>query len=741
MDRFGRELGIVGNLGIGGCIDTVMEGSRLYIIGSEKYRDTDTVDLEEGYNSGHMYIADISDPAKPRLTGVIHGLGNTRKLKVESGIAYVASREDGLFIIDANNLSDIRIVSHFDTIDFANGIDISGTYAFVACRFFGVQIIDIKNILCPAHVGIIRVGEAQSVHVHDGFLYVGIWGQRELVVCDVRRPENPSVIARMPVDGRSDGVFVKGKYCYVATGHHARGMISEEPSDPAFGKGNGLEIFDITAPENPVFVSRIKINRFYKLFNNLWSVTVSGRFALLAHSYNGVFIINVSDPASPEFAAHIGLPDNIGNNDSYNNDNNNDNSNIGGNNDKVSYGGLQSPVGGIAAANGLIYVTGICSDLYIVKAPGIAESLEPDNINVNKGNYAGGTDSSLIRKPSGTGSEKDLCYTVPRLSSRNNCDSPMIRFRLYKPGTQVYSAAIGDGFTVAACGKGGIHVIEERGSGSAILRAAEYATKGFSMDVKISGSLIYVAEGNGGLSIWRMNGVGGQLETIGYYNAYGSSVKQVVITLPPEGSDSCSKYALLHVGSKWLHIIDVSDPEYPRLVMADSQEKGLLYGRQICDGLMGGRYAGCFWHIAGMYWYDIYGRPQPCFSGYCLEHRLSGIADGIAYTGDGAVLIYRHGYVLIDQTSMENPDDLPRYTVKGCSISGKPSIYGNTMFVANRADGDVIVIDISDLKKPALISNFRIEGNPDIITMRDRKVVIPAGYQGLLMADYEDISG
>jgi len=38
----------------------------------------------------------------------------------------------------------------------------------------------------------------------DGILYVGVWGSKELVVCDVKNPRQPKIIARAPHPGVLD---------------------------------------------------------------------------------------------------------------------------------------------------------------------------------------------------------------------------------------------------------------------------------------------------------------------------------------------------------------------------------------------------------------------------------------------------------------------------------------------------------------------------------------------------------
>ena len=68
----------------------------------------------------------------------------------------------------------------------------------------------------------------------------------------------------------------------------------------------------------------------------------------------------------------------------------------------------------------------------------------------------------------------------------------------------------------------------------------------------------------------------------------------------------------------------------------------------------------------------------------------------------------------------------------GADFRGKPTVQGNILAACNRVDGDVTVLDITDLKAPKLMHKFKVSGNPDLPFIGDGFVLIPAGYQGLI---------
>jgi len=178
---YGRELPIVKNMDIGPTMAARVVGKKLYTIGRGKLR-----------------VFDITNPADPKLLGTIGGLGNTRQIAVKDQVAYVASREDGAFIIDVGNPCQPELLSHYDPIEVSTGIDVSGNLMLLPCRIHGLELVDVSDPRRPSHLGTARTGEAQSVEVSGGYAYAGVWGTSELVVVDVRNPREPKITAKCP---------------------------------------------------------------------------------------------------------------------------------------------------------------------------------------------------------------------------------------------------------------------------------------------------------------------------------------------------------------------------------------------------------------------------------------------------------------------------------------------------------------------------------------------------------------
>lgn len=230
--------------------------------------------------------------------------GDLRQIVVCGNTAFITAREDGLFIVDVSDPARPEIIARYDTIEFATGIDVEDGFAFIACRWFGVEIVDISDARNPKHISVMRVGEAQSCEVSDGYLYAGAWAQRRVVICDVRNPAAPKKVAAVQLDGRGDGVCVRNGILYAAMGHHQPGASLGD--DPGYGAGNGMEIYDVSDPAQPKRLSRVRFDwRYYYGYPDTWRVKLSFPYAYLYHTHNGVFVFDVSDPKSPKELAQI----------------------------------------------------------------------------------------------------------------------------------------------------------------------------------------------------------------------------------------------------------------------------------------------------------------------------------------------------------------------------------------------------------------------------------------------------
>lgn len=640
------EMPVAKSTGWGPCMDVTIVGDRLYAIGK-----------------GKLYTADITDPKNPKKLGELSGLGNTRQIVVGEGIAYITAREDGVFIIDVKDPAKPTLLCHYDSIELATGVDLAGDILFVAQRHYGIEQVDVSDPKNPRHLSSIRTGEAQSIVYRDGFVYTGVWGSSEVVVVDMHDARSPKIVSKTPLDGYGDGLCVHDGMLYAATGHHSREAHREE-GDPGYGRGHGLEIFDLSDPAKPTFVSRVKFPKFYAIGFDMWDVSVVNGHAFVADTHNGIFVVDVRDPKAPAIVGRtqLDIPE-----------------------------GKEEPAlfGGLAVGDGVIYGAGGWTDLHLIDAPEIA--------------------SPIAKEPG----------KLPVIGPEVEPDNERI-LATYRPGGQVWSVAMASDlpYAVAACGSAGIHVVRI-GEGT-FDPVSVVPTDDFTTCVCIQGRTVFAAEGTGGMSIWDLS-PDGQLTRKGVYDAKGKRVRYVAVPEP-------GKHALLEVGSGRLHIVDLADPTQPRVVLEDSRH-GLFYGYQLLDHLVEGRYAGAFWHVSGLHWYDLSTDP-PTYQGNHPTGRF-GMTEGLVPFQGKLLATRRRGYVRFDFAEGGDFTDLPVQRVPDTRLVGKPTLYENHLYVADRVFGRVFIVDMMDPDNPTLIDSFETPGNPGRIKTTDHGYLLPNGYEGL----------
>jgi len=449
---YGQKLAYSKIDSVGPCNDAAVVGKQLYAIGQ-----------------GNLYILDLTQPLKPQLMGTLSGLGTTRQLMIKDSIAYITARQDGLWLVDIKNPARPELISHYDTVEMATGIWVSGGLAFIATRCYGVETVDVSDPLHPRHVSMLKTGEAQSCWARDGLLYIGDWAPKEILITDMKDPRHPQIIGRAPLDGFGDGGCLRGNICYAATGHHSRNPDKEK----ANGNGHGLELFDISDPTKPVFLSRVKFPTLFNIFNDMWCARVAGSHCVVSDTHNGLFVVKIDDPAQPVIVAHAQLPFPP---------------------DKE----FADPVGGIALAQDVIYAAGISTGLYVIPAPGLASPVIP---------------------------EPDAAPNLPPLPKTAPADPDFV---IYRPEGQVSAVDVQGDIAWTACGNAGIHAVR---LGNQLQHVAVHPGQGDVAYVNCVSNLLYSAESKAGMAIYEI-GPDYKLTERGRLTMPGLGVKQVVIPEP-----------------------------------------------------------------------------------------------------------------------------------------------------------------------------------------------------------------
>jgi hypothetical protein len=230
---------------------------------------------------------DVSDPESPRLIGeseVLSGL--VMGIEIRDEFAYAATMYGGLNILDISNPSSPKLISSITPkIPGCDGITLDGDIAYLACNPNGLFIVDIKDPKKPAIIfqETKGVGAVFSLaHVGD-YIYMVNTTSLGLDIINVGDPANPV----------HEGVFA---YTDIPDMETQSGMFT---SVRTCGKNlcvgaftDGLVILDISDPAHPEFhswVNKMAVS----------GMVVDNNVVYVADDITGINVIDISDPENP----------------------------------------------------------------------------------------------------------------------------------------------------------------------------------------------------------------------------------------------------------------------------------------------------------------------------------------------------------------------------------------------------------------------------------------------------------
>ncbi len=689
-----------------------------------------TIDIEIA--TGYLYaigrsslsVVSLADPAAPKTVGRVEGLGYTRQLSMscDGSYAFVTGRHHGVMIIDVRDPYAPCLINRYDSIELATGICTYGKYMLVANRQYGVEVVDMSDVMHPVNLGLIRCGEAQSCHVADGLLYVGLWGEHRVDIYDIRVIGAPVCLAKIRLDGKGDGFAVHrdaaGRVLlYASTGHHTG--EAGEPSvkivdsyrDLRFGQGNGMDIFDVTDPAHPVHLSTVKSDaRFYYLGEDYWETVVADApdgktYAYNVNTFLGCYVYDVTDPADPKRIARVSLPvpKNSPHYEYFD-------PNRGGRCSSMPWDTekeVLSPVGAVAALNGYLYLAGLISDVGVWANP---------SVHAPEKSVSGMLDADSVPY-----------YALPQ------DHFGFSDIRLYRSEGQVYSCVRYGDFVFTACGLDGIAVLSRD-----LTLIRRYPTRCAVQHLTVVGDRLYSSESQDGLAVYRIT----EDKLMPLRRIRSGHVYPGEDRSPLPENPECVRMSMIAPDERWALVQSIGNAAVA-VSLEDGHSAGkydtvgLMYFRNLTNGLVGDRYVACYGNGGEQYWIDLASSPPVKMGKY--PRATSGMRSGDVAVGEYCLSSAENGYYLYrpeDVFGKETLTELPFVGIAdvppGLSVQGKAAVSGNMLMLSERIRGDVFFVDISDLYTPRFLRAIHIAGAPDLMTADSDYIYLPAGYQGLL---------
>ena len=678
---------------------------------------------------GHFYVYSVEE--NKVVASLEENLGNCRQIAYENGYCYVTARDDGMWVIDVTDYgcnSEVltpetkkaEIVYHYDSVEMATGIIAHDSTVFIANRQYGVEVVDVSNPLQPKFVTNIQTGEVQSLDVHGDMLFAGIWGHQQVLVVDISDINHAKNLYTIPLDGRGDGVFYEDGFLYAATGHHARGDYSTT-SSPAWGLGNGLEVFkvDKTGYEK---IFGIKFDKGYEEGLDTWRVSKAGNYIYVTNTFNGTYIYDVTDIYNPVQVEHLHC-------------------------DKTT-SNVNNAVG-VTTIDGSMFVAGARNGLFRYDNPDIKAPM-PNSIRRGE-----------VNKQS---------KIAPTITA-----SGLVNYELVETQGQVRSIVVTDKYVLTANGNAGINVYDKENNELINNINTGYIIK----ELQIDGNYLYSAEDAGGLAVYDLNSIQnagtlplyrydaielGKIDNVKLGQAIRcnnsvaghplslSTSKSVTTTAISEiriANYEGKKYMLMHAGGTYIYIADVTDVADVKVIYKCAISSALMYARNFTQTTIEGKYFVVSANSFGFAYFNIDGSGvarNSDNSDYLYHNawrtnttasKLGIIDNGITAVNmngeDKVLFVTGHGYRILDR---ETPSiyDNPIY---GNVSSGWPVIYDNLLIVSHRIGGTVSIYDISDITNPKNIAIYKTNTSPDLAMKDGNKVYVPLGNYGFMIINVE----
>lgn len=215
----------------------------------------------------------------------------------EENRLYVTSRYDGLLIIDVPNGQEPLQHNLFQTVitdyeDQTYNVDAMGVYtqnhtAYIACGFYGIQVVDVTD---PDHPSLkVQIGlqgaygitYATDMISSGNYLYVAdIYNGVDIL--DITELDTIELLAYISLPN-ARALTLSGNNLYVAAEGNYIDMATEK---------NGVAIYDVSDPNN------LK-NYIYESQGQDRSIALDGNTAYIGYSLEGIQVVDMSDLANP----------------------------------------------------------------------------------------------------------------------------------------------------------------------------------------------------------------------------------------------------------------------------------------------------------------------------------------------------------------------------------------------------------------------------------------------------------
>ncbi|MBU1638834.1 hypothetical protein KKC97_14320, partial [bacterium] len=288
------------------AIEILIRGNRMYAASSE-------------YDYS---VVDISDPPHPIVLCNAPRNYGADALDLVNDKLYLAAQYDGVIAIDISVLDQPVVLGSYQSSvgDWVNGVSVKDGYAYIACGWSGMEVIDLSTMLRVASID--SLVYAFGTQIVNGMLYMN-YGDPDcpLAIIDIQDPLHPQTLGVYYPPEDLWNFTVIGNTAYIADDSHGFRMVNvADPTNPVeiarhnrYGENLEVQvigdlayvretidftIFDVSDPLHPqelgFYESRWGFNDFDIVGNIAYCVGTG---------YECLFALDISDPTAPQLLA------------------------------------------------------------------------------------------------------------------------------------------------------------------------------------------------------------------------------------------------------------------------------------------------------------------------------------------------------------------------------------------------------------------------------------------------------
>ncbi len=252
-------------------------------------------------------------------------------IEVHGDYAYIDSNGGGLHIYDVSDPAMPQWVNWLKLGKYNPNFTINEGYAFVGCTD-GLLVVDVDPPEQAHITHVIDPDESAYVFkIRGNYLYT-VWGN--LNVIDITSPENAAIVSTMDLPGAGyDLAFIDENHAYITDSE--AGILLVDISDPlnpfivdtietsilpkCLTPKDGLVycvvdscyfyVLDLDPFDQPKIVANCKL---WGNCSMLYSLEIIGEYAFVSTKYDGLEIINISNPLAPTVVRKVDIPGNCG---------------------------------------------------------------------------------------------------------------------------------------------------------------------------------------------------------------------------------------------------------------------------------------------------------------------------------------------------------------------------------------------------------------------------------------------